>query len=85
MRYTDKITYEVYTNDWTSYVEFTFHAPVVASESDVLNAIYKKTFYGPEDELYIDRVGTNAVKPHFYVYRLGYSGILYTVRPKESE
>ena len=85
LRFTDKITYEVTTNEWTEFVEFSFQAPVVASETDVLNAVYKNSFYGPEHDIYVERNGTNAVKPHFYVHRTGYSDILFKVRPKESE
>lgn len=85
MRYTDKITYEATTNEWTEFIEFKFDAPVVASETDVLNAVYKNTYFGPDDNIYVERIGTNAVKPHFYVYRTGFSEILFKVRPKESE
>jgi hypothetical protein len=83
MRYTDKIQYEVFSNEWTSEPEFVFFASVVPSESDVLRAIYKNTWLREDDDIFADRVGTNAVKPSFHIYRFGYSGILYYVHPKK--
>jgi hypothetical protein len=83
MRYSDKIIYEAFSNDWTKTPEFSFVASVVASETDVLNAMYKNTHYDPRHMLYVERLGTNAVKPQFHVYRPTYSGVLYYIRPKD--
>lgn len=83
MRYTDKIIYEAYANEWSKNPDFTFVASVVASESDVLDAMYKNTHYEPRHVLYIERLGTNAVRPCFNVYRPTYSGVLYYIRPKD--
>lgn len=83
MRFTDKIKYYAYPNDWTTKPDFEFMASVVASERDVINAIMKKSWFD-DKELYVERVGTNAIKPDFHVYRLGFSGIIYYVRPEKS-
>jgi hypothetical protein len=83
MRYTDKIIYEAFGSEWTRTPDFSFVASVVASETDVLNAMYKNTHYDAHHMLYVERLGTNAVRPCFNVYRPSYSGVLYYIRPKE--
>ena len=83
IRYTDKILYEAYNNDWTNKPDFEFYASVVASESEVIDAVIKNTWLDEAHGLYADRLGSNAIKPSFHVYRASYSGILYYVRPKE--
>jgi hypothetical protein len=76
MRYTDKIKYYAFTNDWTSHPAFEFTASVVASEKDVITAVLKESFFIDEDEIYVERVG------NFHVYQLGRMGIFYYIRPE---
>lgn len=84
MRFTDKIRYYVYNNEWTKHPQFEFMAPVVASERDVINAIMKEVWFD-ESEIYVERLGTSAVKPDFHVYRIGYSGVVFYVRSEKTQ
>lgn len=82
MRYSDKIRYYVYPNDWTGHAEYYFMAPIVPSERDIIDGVIPHTLLDVED-IYVERLGTNAVKPDFHVYKLGYSYILFYVRPEK--
>ena len=66
MRFTDKIKYQGFTSEWTNYPQFEFMAPIVASERDVITAVLRETFMD-EDEIYVERLGTSAIKPDFHV------------------
>lgn len=83
MRYSDKIRYYVYSNDWTGHAEYYFMASMVPSERDIIDGVLPHTLLD-ENELYVERLGTNAVKPDFHVFRLGYSNVIFYIRSEKN-